>query len=174
MDGELNELYYDNTKITFSTETNNIETSDELTADPIYQNQMGTKYSRSKRNAGKVVVITGLSVVFTAAAITSGSMISNIFIVSPPTISNPTFSITENGFAYSFSITNKFSYKSTYFIKLDNVVVLQQDCTQAGDYSSIFADLGDAKKLDFYVSFTNPFDYVKTIYNYSIDLGRNS
>ena len=77
MDGELNELYYDNTKITFSTETNNIETSDELTADPIYQNQMGTKYSRSKRNAGKVVVITGVSVV---ASTNSGSNKASIAV----------------------------------------------------------------------------------------------
>ena len=48
MENEFNTLVYENTKVTFTGKTDNIATSDELTAAPLYQDKMGTNYSQSK------------------------------------------------------------------------------------------------------------------------------
>ena len=60
MENELNALVYDNTKITFTGKTDNTATSDELTAAPLYQDKMGTNYSKSK-TVVRVFNLTGIS-----------------------------------------------------------------------------------------------------------------
>lgn len=68
MSEELNTLSYDNTKVTFTPNVNNIATSDELTAAPLYQDKMGTAYSKSKAVV-RAFNVAGISLILTAAAI---------------------------------------------------------------------------------------------------------
>ena len=52
MEGEFNNLNINNTNITFNNKPNNIETSDELKAPLMYQdNIQGTNFARKKRTA---------------------------------------------------------------------------------------------------------------------------
>ena len=80
MANEINDLTYNNVNITFTGQTNNIATSDEVTASPIYQDKMGTVYSRSK-SVTRAFNFAGISLILTAAAIKTGSLISNVYIL---------------------------------------------------------------------------------------------
>ena len=60
MEQELNVLEYDNAKVTFTGKTDNTATSDELEASAIYQDKMGTAYSRSKK-LSRAISATGIS-----------------------------------------------------------------------------------------------------------------
>ena len=88
MANELNELTYNNTPITFTGKTDNIATSDEAKAPLLYQETMGTAYSRSKA-VSRVFNFAGISLILTAAAIKTGSLISNVYILNPPSVGTP-------------------------------------------------------------------------------------
>ena len=163
MDGEFNNLNYDNTNITFSVAPNNIVQSDELSADPIYQRQMGTNYSKGKK-VGKAITIVGISVAFTATAIASGSVLSNIFVPNPPKVSNATYVVEGNELTYSFTITNKVKYKTYYVLEINSSQVLNEFCTEAKDYIVSYAPVEKGQKAKFYITFTNSLDYRKQIY----------
>ena len=83
MNGEFNDLTTYNTATTFSPNTNNIATSDELSADPNYVRKMGTAYSAGKW-VKRVVVITGITLTISAAAILGGNYITNVYIGKVP------------------------------------------------------------------------------------------
>lgn len=163
MDGEFNNLNYNNTNITFSVSPNNIAQGDELSADPIYQRQMGTNYSKGKK-VGKAITIVGISVAFTATAIASGSVLSNIFVPNPPTVSNATYVVEGNELTYSFTITNKVKYKTYYILEINSSQVLNEFCTDAKDYKVSYAPVEKGQKAKFYIAFTNSLDYRKQIY----------
>ena len=163
MDGELNELKYNNTNITFSVATNNIATSDELSADPIYVRQMGTNYSRGKK-VGKAITIVGISVAFTATAIASGGVLRNIFIPNPPTVSNAHMVVEGNQLEYGFTIENKLQYKTWYELYRYGDVVAQGECIEAREYVVKYSPVEKGEKYKFIVIFTNSFDYRKEIH----------
>ena len=163
MDGEFNNFNINNTNITFSVATNNIETSDETTADPIYQRQMGTVHSCGKKVA-KAVTITGIALTFTAATISGGKVLSNAFVTNPPTVSSPTFVVEEDTLHYSFVIKNDENYKTAYFIELNGEEVFNEQCTEAKEYLGTYSPVEKNSRVKFYVKFTNSFDYYKTIY----------
>lgn len=166
MDGEFNNLATENAKITFNMATDNIATSDELTADPIYQRQMGTAYSRGKK-VSRIVTAAGITLLLTATAIKSGQVITNAFIVNPPKISNTNVTVENNILNYSFSIENVNGYPITIFLYQERVKVYEKDCTNPGDYEGTIPDLEKWKDYKFYVEFTNKFDYRKSLYTYS-------
>ena len=163
MDGEFNNLSYDNTNITFSVATDNIATSDELSADPIYQRQMGTNYSKGKK-VGKAVTIVGISIAFTATAIATGSTLANIFVPKPPTISNQSYVVEDGSLKYSFKVDNPKSYKTTYYVELDETIVLNDSCQESKEYCIVYSPVVSGQKCRFYINFTNSLDYHKTIY----------
>lgn len=173
MEGEFNKLEFNNANITFSTATSNIATSDELSASPLYQEKTGTDYSHGKK-VGKRLSIIGISLVFTATAVASGSILTNIFIVNPPTIDMKRIEIVENALIYDFTVTNKMNYKTTYFIELGNKVVFKEECSEQRQYSNSYVfDAKSQQNMKFYVSFTNSFDYRKVIYSKSFIVGGN-
>lgn len=172
MNGEFNELAYNNTGTSFSLSTNNIETSDELNVGPIYRQGVDTKYAQRKR-VSKTVLVVGISLALTASIVSTGSILSNVFVVNPPTVANTNYVITENGFEYAFTISNSSNYKSYYYLKLDNQKVLEEDCTTEGEYSGIYADITNGQTLEFVVEFTNSFDYIKSISYYQVVVERN-
>lgn len=162
MEQELNVLEYDNTKVTFTGKTNNIATSDELEASPIYQDKMGTAYSKA-RAISKAINITGISLILTAAAIKTGSLIANAYILNPPSLSNNHYAVTEHVFTYEFTVSNPNKYTMNYFLEINNNKVIMGDCSEPKEYTGSYESIKKGDELHFYVTFTNSVDYVKTI-----------
>ena len=163
MEGEFNNLDINNTNITFSVATNNIATSDEATADPIYQRQMGTLYSKSKK-VSKGITIVGISIAFTAIAVSTGSVLRNIFVATPPTVSSPVVEFIDDKISYSFTISNPMNYKTFYYLEINNIKVVEETCQESTDYTGEYSPVAVGDKCKFYVTFTNSIDYRKTIY----------
>lgn len=163
MNDGLNEFNVNNTNITFSTATDNIATSDETSADPIYQRQMGTNYSKRKK-VSKGVTITIVVLSFTAIAVAGGSIIRNVFVNDPPTISNASIIVNEGELAYSFSVSNKRNYKTYYCLDINGENVLKEDCIESRDYSGTYSPISKGDRCKFYITFTNSLDYYKTIF----------
>lgn len=163
MDGEFNNLNYNNTNITFSNTTNNIAISDETSADPVYVRQMGTNYSRGKK-VSRVVLVTGIALTFTALAISGGTVIRNIFVPNPPTVSNTNIVLDAGELSYSFTITNKLKYKTTYQLDINGENVLKEECVEPKEYSGTYSPIEAGSRCKFYITFTNSLDYYKTIF----------
>ena len=162
MEGEFNNLDINNAPITFTGKTDNTATSDELAAPLMYQQTMGTNYSRGKK-AVKAVTATGIALILTAAAIKTGSMLSNVFIVNQPTVENENYEIVEGVFSYSFTITNKGKYEIFYYIDVDNVNKVKVNCSNPDLYEGTFDEINDDQIGKFYIEFTNKIDYKRTL-----------
>jgi hypothetical protein len=167
MADELNNLAYNNTNITFINNINNIATSDELDATPIYQDKMGTAYSKSKHIA-RAFNIAGISLIMTAAAIKTGSIISNAYVLNPPSVSAHTYALKDHVFNASFTISNPGNYKIDYylFINDNKEAVISGDCSEEKEYTFEYQDLKKNDRGHFYIEFTNKVDYKKTIETY--------
>ena len=165
MEQELNVLEYDNAKVTFTGQTDNIATSDELEASPIYQDKMGTAYSRAKA-ISKAINVAGISLLLTAAAIKTGSLIANAYILNPPSISAPHYAVTEHVFNYEFTVSNPSNYTINYFLEINTNKVITGDCSEERTYNGSYGGLKTGDELHFYIEFTNGVDYTKTIDNY--------
>ena len=166
MENELNTLVYDNTKITFTGKTDNTATSDELTAAPLYQDKMGTNYSKSK-GVVRAFNITGISLILTAAAIKTGSLIANAYILNPPSISNAVYQVVDNTFNASFKVSNIGEYRINYYLYINNINVMIGDCSEQKEYTISYDNLKAHDEGRFYIEFTNGIDYVKTIDSYT-------
>lgn len=165
MEQELNVLEYDNAKVTFTGQTNNIATSDELEASPVYQDKMGTAYSRSKK-LSRAISATGISLLLTAAAIRTGSLIANAYILNPPSISAPHYAVTEHVFNYEFTVSNPSKYTINYFLEINANKVITGDCSEERTYNGSYEGVNKGDELHFYIQFTNGVDYTKIIENY--------
>ncbi len=166
MEGEFNSLTTKNAEVTFSTSTNNTATSDELTAALMYQDKMGTNYSKGKA-AVRMINITGITLILTAAAIKTGNFIANVYIVNPPTISNETYEVKDNVFSYSFEVANENKYSVKYYLLVNNKTIIEGECSASDTYSGSYEGLKTNDKLNFYVQFSNRFDYKKIISDYT-------
>ncbi len=165
MEQELNVLEYDNAKVTFTGQTDNIATSDELEASAIYQDKMGTAYSRAKA-ISKAINVAGISLLLTAAAIKTGNLIANAYILNPPSISAPHYAVTEHVFNYEFTVSNPSKYTINYFLEINANKVITGDCSEERTYNGSYEGLKTGDELHFYIEFTNGVDYTKTIDNY--------
>jgi hypothetical protein len=162
MNGEFNDLTYDNTKVTFTNAPNNTELSDELSAALMYQDKMGTQYSKRKR-ASRLVTATGIAILVTATSIASRTLLTNAFILNPPKVKMEACEIVDYQFHYSFTITNKGKYEIYYSISVDNVEKLKEDCSSPSTYEGYFSAIKEGQNGLFLIEFTNKVDYKKTI-----------
>ena len=171
MNEELNNLTYNNTNITFSNNTDNIATSDELTASPLYQDKMGTAYSKSKSIA-RAFNFAGISLILTAAAIKTGSLISNAYVLNPPSVENHIYQVNEHTFHAEFTISNPGEYKITYylFINENKEATLTEDCSESKEYLVEYDGLNKGDSGRFHIEFTNTVDYKKTIDSYTFNV----
>ena len=165
MANEINDLQYNNTNITFTTQTNNIATSDETTASPFYQDKMGTVYSRSK-SVVRAFNFAGISLILTAAAIKTGSLISNVYILNPPSVKDAVYSLDSHTFTAEFTISNVGKYQITYFLMVNGEEILKEDCSNEESYLITYDNLKTGDEGRFYIEFTNKVDYKKTIDSY--------
>ena len=175
MEGEFNNLQFNNANITFNNKPNNIETSDELKAPMMYQDNInGTIYARKKRTT-KVVALTGITLLVTAASIASGSIISNAFILNPPVISESEYKVEDEIFTYKFTIENKGEYDVVYTISIGSKTYVKENCSEPGTYVGTFNEnkdiLTDNQVAIFYVRFSNKFDYTKQLVKVKFDKG---
>ena len=106
MANELNQLTYNNMPITFTGKTDNIATSDETKAPLLYQDKMGTVYSKSKA-VRRAFNFAGISLILTAVAIKTGSLISNVYILNPPTVSETNYSVSGHTFTAAFAVPSR-------------------------------------------------------------------
>lgn len=167
MANELNELTYNNTPITFTGKTDNIATSDEAKAPLLYQETMGTAYSRSKA-VSRAINFAGISLILTAVAIKTGSLISNVYILNPPSLSAVNYKVEGRVFNASFTVSNSSKYKMTYYLFLNEneEPTLVDDCTEEKEYLITYNELNIGDEGHFYIEFTNSVDYKKTIESY--------
>ena len=175
MEGEFNNLQFNNANITFNNKPNNTETSDEMKAPTMIQENIeGTIYARKKRNT-KVVALTGITLLVTAASIASGSIISNAFILNPPVISNSEYVVEEEVFKYKFTVKNEGEYDIVYTISIGKTTYVKEDCSTPGTYEGTFNEnkdlLTDNQVAIFYVRFTNKFDYTKQLVKVKFNKG---
>lgn len=158
MEGEFNNLTFDNTKTIDLNKINNIETSDELTAALMYQDKMGTVYSKRKK-AARVVSATGIALLATAASIRTGTLISNAFVLNPPTVAINSCEVVDNTFKTTFKMTNKLTYKVSYFITVNSETIVNENCSEAKDYIVTFTEFKEGDACSFYIEFSNKVDY---------------
>lgn len=162
MNEELNVLTYDNTKTTFTHDVNNVLTSDELTAAPLYQDKMGTSYSKSKALA-RAFNVAGISLILTAAAIRTGSLIANAFVLSPPSITNISYELSGHTFSFEFTVSNPAEFTINYYIYINDIEMLSVDCSEPDTYVGSYSELKKGDEGLFYIEFTNRVDYRKAI-----------
>ena len=169
MEGEFNNLIVNNTPITFTGKTDNTATSDELTATPLYQDKMGTAYSKCK-SVSKVTTLVGISLIMTAAAIKTGSLIANAYVLNPPSISSTNFICENHVFSYSFKVSNKQGYAVSYHLLVNEKEVLNKDCSEEKEYVGTYNELNSGDVCKFYIAFTNKVDYSQTISHYEFSV----
>lgn len=166
MANELNELVYDNSKVTFTGQTDNTAQSDELDAPLMYQTTMGTSYSKGK-SVARAFNFAGISLILTAAAIKTGSLISNAYILNPPSINDINYVLEGHSFSVEFSVANQGKYRIVYYLYINDEKVLNEDCSDEKTYSVSYDQLSQGDDYLFYIEFTNSVDYKKTIESYS-------
>lgn len=152
MSEELNNLIFDNTKITFTGQTNNIATSDELEASFLYQDKMGTNYSKSK-NVVRAFNFVGISLILTAAAIKTGNIISNAFASNYPTVSSKLYLVNNDTFTAEFVISNKGGYEVYYYLMVNDQEVLREDCSEEKTYNVEYSHLQANDECGFYIEY---------------------
>ena len=165
MANELNDLVYDNTKVTFTGATNNIAQSDELDAPLIYQTKMGTNYSRSK-SVVRAFNFAGISLILTAAAIKTGSLISNVYILNPPSVKEVSYVVENQTFSAEFTISNAGKYHIHYYLYVNEEQVIKEECGEEKTYNVSYNELSLGDEGRFYIEFSNEVDYKKVIENY--------
>ena len=170
MIGEFNDLTTSNIKTTFDVKTNNIATSDEKEAPAVYEVTKVTAYAKGKA-AARIVAASGIVLIAASASIATGSLISNSFILNPPTVSNTTFEVKDDTFYFSFTIKNKNKYSVSYYIFIDGVLKMEGDCSEATSYNGEFSDFKEGDSGLFYIQFANNVDYKKTILETKFNTG---
>ena len=167
MANELNDLTYNNTPITFTDKTDNIKTSDELSAAPLYQDKMGTVYSKSK-SVVRAFNFAGISLILTAAVIKTGSFISNVYVLNPPSVSETSYQVIDHTFTASFKVSNPNKYQVSCYLFINNneEAALAEDCSEQKEYTFTYQELSKGDVGRFYIEFTNSVDYKKVIESY--------
>lgn len=173
MEGEFNNLAFNNSKITFNPNPDNKALSDELNAPIMYQESMGTNYSRQKamKRASKIAVGTGIIILSVAASIQAGSFINNGFVLNPPQVKDDTYEVKENVFYYQFTINNKRNYKVNYYFSINSKNTDKIDCSEERTYQGEFKEFKEDDQCMFYVEFTNRYDYTKTLKRVKFNIG---
>ena len=165
MDDEYNNLNTENTKTTFSNNTDNLGTSDELNAAAIYSVDKDTQYARAKRLRA-VIIAVGASLLLVGTAIG----FHNAFIADPPKVVNFAFTPSESSdsISYSFSVVNIRKYKVTLIVTIPEQEDFTLDVSSQEDYSGTLSNLGYNKTIKYKIDFFNRIDYKQTLVSGSV------
>ena len=105
--------------------------------------------------------------ILTAAAIKTGSLISNVYVLNPPSINDVVYKVENQTFSFDFKVSNEGKYEITYFLYINNIETLKEDCSEPTTYHGSYTDLNIGDTGHFYIEFSNRVDYHKTIETYS-------
>ena len=158
MSEEFNNLTFDNTKVTFTGTTNNIATSDELEAAYLYQDKMGTNYSKSK-TAVRAFNFVGISLILTAAALKTGNIISNAFAPTKPTVSEFAPLVEDDTFKATFVISNPSKLDVFYYLTVNGEDSEKVDCSEEKTYDVEYSHLQVNDECTFYVKYSKTVVY---------------
>ena len=165
MASEINQLQYENTKVTFTNSTNNTETSDELKADPLYYRKLGTAYSTGKMVKRSIIVI-GIAVTASSGAILTGNLISNSFVRTPE-ISNILVEAGDLATEIKFSFTigkNDNNYDVLFTLRdLLGEAVFTYRQKDVDTYDGVITGLEAHTTYNYKISFTNNMDLIREI-----------
>lgn len=163
MDGEFNNLSYNNTGTSFSANVNNIQTSDELSADPIYTRKMGTSYSISK-GVAKAVVAAGITVTAVGGGMGIYSLFSNSFVTLPTVSDNPiAVSTTDDSLSYDFEVDNDSGEKFDFYVYVKDNLVFSLDIHESGKYQGTIPNLGYDVSGHYEFLYSNGVDYTHAV-----------
>lgn len=162
---EINPLETNNTKTT-ALSSDNTALSDELSAGD-FQTKGSTLYAKNKRTK-KILTGVGLITTITAAGLLGGSLVSNSFLSSPPSVAMASFTPTASSIHYTFSVTNKGKLKVELSLRQDGALIAERDCSNSGDYEGDFLALSGGTLYTVALDATNHVDYRKTILSYQV------
>ena len=118
------------------------------------------------RSVVRAFNFAGISLILTAAAIKTGSLISNVYILNPPSVKDATYEVETHTFTGEFTISNLGKYQISYFLTVNGEEVLKEDCSEEKSYLVTYENLKQGDEGHFYIEFTNKVDYKKTIDSY--------
>lgn len=168
-ESEYNEISFDNTKITFDVNTDNIAQSDELLTGESYNYEKETKYAKAKRiSKGTTAAVVAVSVTAFAGGI-FGTIAPEFMTKQTPVCASPSFSYANHILSYSFEAQNI----GNYVIKIR----VYNTPTKVQFYTESILENGKVERTidctDFpgenvaYVNYTNNADLEATLYKYT-------
>lgn len=164
MEKEYNEVPYDNLATSFNNSPDNLLTSDELQADAVYTNKMGTSYSLSK-----VIVKAGIAASIVATSVGGVSMLKNSFVKSPTLTDNViNLSTTKDELSYSFTIQNDNNLSCLFEIKSADKIYISLDVSTSNKYEGTITNIGYNVELNYKLTYSNNFDYTSILWQGSL------
>ena len=162
MSEEYNALLTNNTSTSFNASVNNVKTSDETLAGPIYEEARVTNFAKLKRKT-KIAKIALLSV---TVGVTGGALtvsITNKVNGDIPTFTNTEITLNEGTIYYSFSIAKQTKYLSYFSIKNDEEELYYVQHGSVGDYFGEYQLKDYQGQFTAEIGYTNGADIFKAI-----------
>lgn len=169
MSDELNNTKTENTKTTFTNTPNNVQTSDELKADPLYYRQMGTAYSIGK-GVKVAVIATGTLLTIGGGTLLAFSLINNTVIKAPEITDVVVKSNSSTTIDYSFKIKSNDNKYDVVFVLTDvtDMGVYSYKANKIDTYEGQIRDLKENTKYNYKIAFTNNSDLYRVVEKGSI------
>lgn len=160
---EFNEIGTNNFPETYSVNTNNIETSDEIA--PENQDSLYAKNKRASKAANTLSIIA-----ISGVAILGGSSLLSSLITDPE-IKDIQVNTTSNSIVLETTIANPQGLEVVASIFEDNSLKEKTDLTYKGErsFSYTFDNIDFLKENVLKISFSNHLDYSKIIYEKAIN-----
>lgn len=138
--------------------TDNIATSDELSASSVYGVGKDTHYAKGKRATQIAVTATSLLVVAGGAL---GAANFNPFLKGTPVLSSPSFTYENEVLTYSFSLQNEGEFQVTFLVQADKASepLFTLDISTPQDYAGTVEGIKKGIAYEGKWNVTNGFDY---------------
>ncbi len=158
---DMNQFNVDNTK-TKSLDVDNLKTDNFNYDEESYSDIRD--YSKVNRRIVKATKVVGIALTITAAALLTGTVISNVFLGKLPKLDNLEYVVEGNTVNYEFDIVNKgrmYVTLEVYDENKNNVFTL--DVTEENSYQGTVDELLYDTNYVFKIVSTNRFDYKKNL-----------
>ena len=164
MGGEFN-FNPNNIKVTFTPDTNNIATSDELKVAGVFTDSKNRSYTYKKRIV-KGVAAVGIGLVSISGIMQGKGLISNNLIKDPPEITSHNIVLLEgtDTLSYEFTVINKTNnYNVIFLVNVNGIEKFKLDVSIPDTYKGEVKDLGYNNTINYSLTFNNKLDYEKTL-----------
>lgn len=138
--------------------TDNLATSDELSASSVYAVGKDTRYAKRKRATQIAVTATSLLVVAGGAF---GAANLNPFLKGVPVLSSPTFTYEDETISFSFSLQNEGRFQVTFLVRADkaNTPLYTLDISTPQEYAGTIEGIKRGVAYEGRWNVSNGFDY---------------